>query len=306
LSIGVLLYQERAVTEAVVVVEEDVLPGGNLATLTLADGRVIQLRTEQNGIVVGDEVTYLDGSSVNGGKPGTVSENPSFDRMVLTTPQGGTYQLTLSDGTKVWLNAASTWHYPARFIGEERVVELEGEAYFDVSHRRLADGDNQNIPFRVVSRSQTVEVLGTQFNVAAYPDEEAVWTTLVEGAVQLISSYPEQSAMNKLPPVILRPGEQSVVKDGRTVISSVDVSTFTAWKNGLFSFKETEMRQAMKQLARWYNVDIAYEGKIPETYFFGDIKRDKSLSHVLAVLKKSGINFKIDKQGERHRISVLP
>ncbi len=322
LSIGTLLYQQKAGTEIVIAGEEDILPGGHLATLTLADGSVIQLSTDQNGIVVGDGITYLDGSLVIGERPETGDGNPNRDFLTLTTPKGGTYQLTLSDGTKVWLNAASTLRYPARFVGEERVVELEGEAYFEVSHQRSAvsyqPGDRtkpkaksqlpvaKKIPFRVASRGQTVEVLGTQFNIAAYSDEEEILTTLVEGSVRVIPVGRGQSTEQNQRHVTLSPGEQSVVKGGQTVINPVDVSTFTAWKNGLFSFKETEMRNAMNQLARWYNVDIVYEGQIPETFFFGDIRRDKSLTQVLTILKKSGVNFKIGKNGDRNMLIVLP
>lgn len=306
LAIGALLYQQQWQPETTTVAGGDVMPGGNLATLTLEDGNVIELSTEQHGIVVGNGISYLDGSGVDGGQPMAADEHPDVGRMALTTPKGGTYQLTLPDGTNVWLNAASTLRYPARFTGGERVVELEGEAYFDVTHQRAATGSNGNIPFRVISQGQTVEVLGTQFNIAAYADEGAVRTTLVEGAVKVVSDGGSASAPHSPQPVTLRPGQQSVVTASGTQVNAVDVSTFTAWKDGLFSFKETEMREAMKQLARWYNVDIVYEGQIPETYFFGDIRRDKSLSHVLAVLKKSGIHFRIMKQGERNSIVVIP
>lgn len=315
LSVGTLLYEQNAGTEIVTDGEDDVLPGGNLAVLTLADGSVIQLSTEQSGIVVGDGITYLDGSLVIGGGPEREDGDSDVDFLTLATPKGGTYQLTLSDGTKVWLNAASTLRYPARFAGNERVVELAGEAYFEVSHQ-FGDGTtsrpgsrkptDKKIPFRVLSKGQTVEVLGTQFNIAAYPEEEEVLTTLVDGAVQVIPAGDEGSVEQNQRYVTLSPGEQSVVKKGRTIISTVDVSVFTAWKNGLFSFKETEMRDAMSQLARWYDVDVVYEGHIPKTYFFGDIRRDRSLAQVLAILKKSGVNFKIGKKAERNVLIVLP
>src|SRR5690606_22741368 len=220
----------------------------------------------------------------------------------LTTPKGGTYRLTLSDGTNVWLNAASTLRYPAKFTGTERMVELEGEAYFEVS--RLTRGSDIRVPFRVVSKGQTVEVLGTEFNITAYADEDAVRTTLVEGSVQVVSDGAIETQRPQ--PVTLRPGQQSVVSPDGTQINSVDVSMFTAWKDGLFSFRETEMSDAMRQLARWYNVDVVYEGAVPETYFFGNIRRDKSLAHALAILKKSGINFRITKMGDRSSIVVLP
>lgn len=315
LSVTTLLHNQNAEKELIITGEQDVLPGGNLALLTLADGRVIQLSTEQSGIIVGDGITYPDGSLVADEREDAGDKNPVLDLLTLTTPRGGTYQLTLSDGTRVWLNAGSTLRYPARFVGNERVVELEGEAYFEVSHQfddrisrnagtQLSAG--KKIPFRVLSKNQTVEVLGTQFNIATYPDEEAVLTTLVEGAVRVKPAGGEGAAEQNQRYVTLSPGEQSVVKKGRTAISAVDVSIFTAWKNGLFSFKETEMRDAMNQLARWYDVDVVYEGNIPETYFFGDIRRERSLAQVLTILEKSGVNFKIGRKGEKNVLIVLP
>lgn len=304
LSIGTFLYIWKAGPEKIAIAQEDVLPGGNLATLTLEDGSVVQLSTEQRGIVVGDGVTYLDGTTVGSRQSEKREAHTEVERMALTTPKGGTYQLRLPDGTNVWLNAASTLRYPSRFVGNERVVFLAGEAYFEVSHQQSATG--KRIPFLVVSEGQTVEVLGTQFNVAAYPDSEGILTTLVEGAVKVISGGGEPPARTNQRPVTLRPGEQSTVKDGHAVVHAVDVNAFIGWKDGLFSFRETEMRQAMKQLARWYDVDIVYEGQPVETYFFGDIRRNKSLAHVLAILKKSGVNFRIDKQEGRHRIIVTP
>jgi len=301
LAIGVLLHHQNTKQESPLVAGDDVPPGGTLATLTLEDGRVIRLNTNQDGIVVGDTIAYLDGTRVNGGYTrGGGKALPGL--MALTTPKGGTYRLTLSDGTNVWLNAASTLRYPAKFTGTERMVELEGEAYFEVS--RLTRGSDIRVPFRVVSKGQTVEVLGTEFNITAYADEDAVRTTLVEGSVQVVSDGAIETQRPQ--PVTLRPGQQSVVSPDGTQINSVDVSMFTAWKDGLFSFRETEMSDAMRQLARWYNVDVVYEGAVPETYFFGNIRRDKSLAHALAILKKSGINFRITKMGDRSSIVVLP
>lgn len=299
ISIGTLLYKQQAETkktpEIVVADVGDVSPGGNLATLTLADGSIIQLSTEQHGIVVGQDITYSDGSVILGW------DDLDVEHLQLTTPKGGTYQLTLSDGTKVWLNAASTLRYPSRFTSKERVVELEGEAFFDVSRQEV-----MGTPFRVVTKGQTVDVLGTQFNVEAYTGVDQVLTTLVEGVVQIQPIHNKQSTGRESQHVVLNPGEQSVVKGGQTSVNAVDVNTFTAWKSGLFSFKDTEMRNAMNQLARWYDVDIVYEGHIPETYFFGDIRRDRSLGQALAVLKKSGVNFRIGKKDDRNILIVLP
>ncbi|PPL02884.1 FecR family protein [Parapedobacter indicus] len=315
LSIGIILYNwepKTGKTGGIAVTEvDDVLPGGNRATLTLSDGRTIQLSTEQAGIVVGDGISYLDGSSVLG-KQGNRRTNEQGHSLTLTTPKGGTYQVTLSDGTKVWLNAASSLSYPSRFDERERVVELTGEAYFDVSEQVLpktmesAGGDSHKIPFRVITKGQAVEVLGTQFNIAAYSEEEKTLTTLVEGAVRVTPSEHGRTGRRNRQHTVLKPGQQSIVKDTEVTINQVDVSLFINWKNGLFSFKETELHEVMQQLGRWYDVDIVYAGEIPEAYFFGDIRRDRSLTQALTILKKSGVNFTIDKKGKRVRLIVLP
>lgn len=304
LSLGIILYNRESKTgetEGIAATEtDDVLPGGNRATLTLDDGRTVQLSTEQAGIVVGGGISYLDGSSVLGepGNKGTNEQRHSHS-LTLTTPKGGTYQVTLPDGTKVWLNAASSLKYPSRFDEKERVVELEGEGYFDVRHLKHA-------PFRIVTADQTVEVLGTQFNIAAYSEEEKTLTTLVEGAVRITPSEYGRTMNGNRQHTLLNPGQQSIVKDTEVTINEVDVSLFINWKNGLFSFKETELHEVMRQLGRWYDVDIVYNDEIPEAYFFGDIRRDRSLTQALTILKKSGVNFKIEKKGQRARLIVLP
>src|SRR5690606_11646560 len=160
----------------------------NRATLTLADGRVVNLSQSQSGIIVGDGITYLDGSTVFGQgagstEQGTRHKGVTTDNLQLTTPKGGTYQITLADGTKVWLNSASTLRYPSRFDGDERIVEMEGEAYFEVA----PFSSKSPRPFLVKTENQTLKVLGTHFNVSAYADEEETKTTLVEGAVQIVN-----------------------------------------------------------------------------------------------------------------------
>src|SRR5690606_13352531 len=183
---------------------EDILPGGNRATLTLADGRTINLSEAQTGIVVGDGITYLDGTGVLDNSASSVSTI-----MSLSTPKGGTYQITLPDGSKVWLNANSTLKYPSRFGGKERVVELEGEAYFDVSQQSTANSRQASfVPFLVKTNNQTVEVLGTEFNISAYADDPVTKTTLVEGSVKVSAHAVNASTL-------LKPGEQGLLLHDR-------------------------------------------------------------------------------------------
>lgn len=280
----------------------EVLPGGNRATLTLADGRIIELNAEREGIIVGDGITYVDGSDVLRQAIKAGKQKPEDDSNIqyaaLTTPKGGTYQVVLPDGSKVWLNAATSLTYPLSFTGTRRIVELEGEAYFEVREQRSATGGRSvNVPFVVKTRGQEVEVLGTQFNISAYADDEETKTTLVEGKVNVVIAGAATA---------LQPSEQATLRGGELEIKEVDTTPFVDWKNGLFSFNETGLRDAMSQLSRWYDLEVTYSEAVSETYFFGKIKRDKSLSKVLNILRKSGLNFRIENSGEQNRLIVLP
>ncbi len=254
---------------------EDIPPGGNKATLTLADGRTIDLSEAQSGIVVGHErILYKEGAEE------LVNLEGEAIPLVLSTPKGGTYQITLSDGTKVWLNAASTLKYPSRFDDAERVVEVEGEAYFSVAK-------DSKKPFRVVSHGQQINVLGTEFNVSAYTDEKDVKTTLVEGSVELQINVSGQH-------MALVPGEQSVLKGAEVNKRKVDVGPYIAWKNGEFNFDNTALTDMMKQMSRWYGVEVIYENGVPNERFSGAMSRDVSLQTVLELLRVSEINYRIE------------
>lgn len=274
----------------------DIPPGASRATLTLADGRTINLSETHTGIVVGDGIAYLDGSSVfseqenegvsdrahgiaNVGKTSSPTHLLT-NSLQLTTPKGGTYQITLPDGTHVWLNSASTLTYPVRFADDERVVELKGEAYFDVA-------GSPSLPFRVISKGQTVEVLGTQFNITAYEDEHDVKTTLVEGTVRVVPGTGHRS------PITLSPGQQSSLVGGKITIGDIDTGPYVAWKSGMFHFKQTSFGEMMRQIERWYDVDVEYSGRIPQETFSGRMNRNVSLMTVLDLLKVSEIHYRI-------------
>lgn len=257
---------------------DDIHPGGNRAMLTLADGRTVMLDETQSGIIVGEaDIVYQDGSSkiaalsesVEGGGPMTLT---------LNTPRGGTYQLTLPDGSKVWLNAASTIRYPVRFGDRERTVELEGEAYFEVAKE-------EKRPFKVLSQDQEIRVLGTEFNVSAYGEDEDTKTTLVDGTVEVVA---RQEA------VILKPGQQATYNKQGVTVQSVDAAPYTAWKDGHFHFRRTPLAEIMKQISRWYDVEVVYEQGVPLETFSGKVKRDVSLKGVLNIFQWSTIDVHLE------------
>jgi len=260
----------------------DALPGGNRAVLTFANGKTINLDNAQNGVLAKEGDAQVnktkDGQLVYQSDKG--SENGSSEINTVSTPRGGQYQLVLNDGTKVWLNSASSVSFPAVFTGNTRDVEITGEAYFEVAK-------NPSKPFRVKTNRVLVEVLGTHFNVMAYNDENAVKTTLLEGAVKISNS--ENAS-------VLKPGQQaSLNQNGQIkVINDPDAENSVAWKDGLFQFTDAGIESIMRQVARWYDVSVSFEGKIPEREFTGRISRNVKASELLNMLKYEGVNFKIE------------
>lgn len=275
---------------------QQVLPGGNRATLTLADGSTYALDEQQTGVVIGpDAIKYGDGSALLDKEGG----DAELTSAVLTTPKGGAYQVTLPDGTKVWLNAASTLKYPTKFTDTERVVELQGEAYFDVTKQQAKGGGpmaGAAVPFKVKTKDQVVEVLGTGFNISAYAEDVETKTTLVEGRVNIVT--------NGGAGTLLLPGEQATLRRSKVDVRKVDVEQFTAWKDGFFYFDNLSPQIALAQLARWYDVEVLYQGAIPEKRIFGMIDRGKSLGSVLKSLEKSGLTFRLTEANGHKKLLV--
>ena len=258
------------------------LPDGNKAMLTLSNGHTVILDSVPNGTLACDGSTnidkrnglliYNDEALLKPGEP--VSYN------TLSTPRGVQYQVILPDGSKVWLNAASSLRFPTAFNGSRREVQLSGEAYFEVAK-------NKAKPFQVHAGIMQVNVLGTHFDVKAYNEEKAIKTTLLEGSVKVIKD-------NSIS--LLKPGQQAVLnkKEATVKVKNVDMNEVTAWKNGLFLFEDADITEIMQQIVRWYDVEIVYAGKIPEQRFEGKISRTAALSEVLQILQLSNVKFKVD------------
>ncbi len=318
----------------------EILPGGNRATLTLADGRTIDLDEAQSGIIVGTEnITYTDGSSlgtvmVSEVEPSLPTPDDVQVMLALTTPRGGTYQITLPDGSKVWLNAGSTLKYPSRFSGAERVVELVGEAFFEIQeiqgtrdtrapannyksptgqHLTTSAGARvSRVPFKVQTAGQTVEVLGTEFNISAYKDDPETKTTLVEGSVKVTPSTQTGLTTNdlRLTTNVLTPGQQATTRarpdesgqaltgQGAAIqIQTVNTDPYTAWKDGRFHLTGKTLPQVLAEFARWYDITVSYEtDRFDETEFFGEMYRNTTLGTALKALEGSGIRFRITTQ----------
>src|SRR5690606_5620690 len=209
----------------------------------------------------------------------------------LTTPRGGTYQITLADGTKVWLNSESKLKYPNKFDATERVVHLEGEAYFEVSSLPLMEEGGKRhayLPFSVKTGSQVVDVLGTEFNISAYAEDVDSKTTLVGGSVRVIPTAFGAS------PMTIKPGQQAVVRGTNISINSVDVQQYIAWKDGLFYFNKTSFDDMIRLIGRWYDIDVEYEGKMPSETFTGKKERNLSLMTMLNILDISDSDIRLE------------
>lgn len=264
----------------------DVAPGHSGAMLTLADGKQITLDSMGNGILANQNGTTVimqnGGLSYDAGKASGIAYN------TVSTPRARQFRLTLPDGSQVWLNAASAIRYPTAFTGNERKVEVKGEAYFEVAKDAAK-------PFLVqINNQATLEVLGTHFNINAYDDETNIRATLLEGSVKI--SLRTEAA-------ILQPGQQAEVNSNIKINNQVNTAQVVAWKEGTFNFDQLGIAEVMRQLSRWYNIEVVYEGAIPTRKFYGEIGRNLSLSQVLEGLKASGVNFRIE---AGNRLVVLP
>lgn len=274
-----------------IVVKHDADPGKNEAVLTLDNGEKVVLDSARIGTLAKKGNVSVkktkDGQLVYQVEEGKASAtNGPVAYNTISTPRGGQYQVILPDGSKIWLNAASSLKFPTAFTGSQRDVELTGEAYFEVAK-------NPSKPFMVNVNALKVKVLGTHFNINAYADEDDIKTTLLEGLVQLTSGNNHN---------LLKPDEQGIVKGDNIQVVEVDAQRAVAWKNGFFDFNRASIRDIMKQLSRWYNIEVVYNGKVSDDEFMGRIERNVKLSQVLHVLELSHVHFKV----EDKKITVSP
>lgn len=272
-----------------------IMPGGNKAVLQLGDGTVIVLDTAKNGTISSQQQVQIikgrDGLlTYDLRQTGTMGITGNQDLNTITTPRGGQYKVVLSDGTAVWLNAASSLQFPVAFSGKERKVSLTGEGYFEVAH-------NPSRPFLVDVNNLEVQVLGTHFNVKGYTDDEATATALLEGRVRIRSGGHTAT---------IQPGQQALVPlDANHIrVSSTDTEGAVAWKNGYFQFSNDNIQTVMRQIARWYDVDVIYQGTIATGKSFGGtVSRFGNVTDVLKMLELTGVvHFKT----EGRKITVMP
>ncbi|MEJ2882294.1 FecR family protein [Pedobacter sp. GR22-6] len=273
-------------------VKSSISPGRNRAILTLANGKKLDLDGTQTGMISREGASIVSKTADGKLIYGTNTDTPDKNALIyntIETPRGGQYELTLGDGTKVWLNAGSSLKYPTTFTGKERSVELTGEAYFQVAK-------NKEKPFNVVLKGMKVEVLGTHFNVMAYDDEQTIETTLLEGSVKLTKNGNSK---------VLIPNQQGLLANGASDFSvrTVNTENVIAWKNGFFKFDDENIETIMRKVARWYDVDISYKGNLKYKNFGGTVARFKDISQLLTTLELTGtVHFKIDGR----RVTVMP
>lgn len=299
-SFSIFLYIKNPFiisTKETHITNNDILPGNNEAVLTLADGQKITLNDFKNGEIAEQQGIKIIKSS-DGQLIYTLSNSKNISNSLLynkiETPMGGQYQVNLPDGSRVWLNSGSYLRYPVNFSNGERKIEISGEVYFEVAKI-------EGIPFKVQVGEQTIEVLGTHFNVMAYDDENSINTTLVEGSVKVTNG--NQST-------IIIPGQQSILKNGEFEVVSVDIDEVIAWKNGFFVFKNENLKSIMRKISRWYDVDVIYQGNIVDKSFGGKISRSRNISELLKILESTGsIHFEIipkSSDSNERRIIVMP
>ena len=268
-------------------IAEQIFPKGNSALITFSNGKTIELDQNEKEIkVIEAGLTYNDGSKL--------VENYTTESQTISTPKGGEYKIVLSDGTKVWLNAATVLQFPTSFRGRthRRVKLISGEAYFEVSKDKAH-------PFIVSTGNQNVTVLGTTFDVKAY--SQIIRTTLLEGSVQLNLSNSKRNPNTRLQ---LKPGEQST-NDGQHIAKRlVDTDLEVAWKNGKIKFRDASLQSILAEAERWYNIDIEYKMPIHNMRLTGGISRKSNLATLLRLLKLSGINFSITEESGRNKLTI--
>lgn len=300
ISFSLFLYLDRnqQVAEALIPLKKDLEPGKDKATLTLANGTTISLDDAAYG-----DVAYEGNTTITKTADGQIKyvannkarrpENTQTAAInTIYTPRGGKYRVVLPDGSRVWLNSESSLRYPTLFERSERKVTLTGEAYFEIA-------TNKKVPFRVESNGQVVEVLGTHFNISSYENDAFVKTTLLEGSVRVIRN----ASGGKKTVRLLKPGQQSLVDPAHSgiTVENANMERAMAWKNGYFQFQNTSIEEVMREVSRWYDVEVVFPEKVPHEEFTGFISRKVKLSVVLKILEQGGgVSFSV--QGRKVKV----
>ncbi|QEC43808.1 FecR family protein [Pseudobacter ginsenosidimutans] len=295
LGAGTYLYlhqnsKDKTSLDPGIATQQDLLPGSNKAVLTLSDGTKIDLNNAAQGQIAQQGNAFVE-KSENGEIRYTMQGGNQDAGMInsMSTPKGGSYKLVLPDGSRVWLNAASSISYPVVFGKMERKVKVSGEVFLEVVK------DNQK-PFMVdVNRQSLIQVLGTSFNINAYENEDSITTTLVEGSVRITATNNKNANNQSGQPVTLRPGQQaSQHNDAKISVHAANIDQVLAWKNGLFNMEGLSMKGFTKQLERWYDIQVQFEGKVPTVTFRGQMNRDVPLSDIISYLNSLHIKTRID------------
>ncbi|QKJ32857.1 FecR domain-containing protein [Mucilaginibacter mali] len=291
---GYFLFKNKATVppQTASIPKTDIPPGNQSAILQLSNGQQISLNQVKAGTIATQGSTNITKTANNSIVYNNDNNNENTGTATIayntiTTKRGNYYPLTLSDGTVAILDAGSSIRYPVVFTGSERKVEITGQVYFEVTH-------NSKMPFRVSVKGQTIEDLGTHFNINAYDDEPNIKTTLIEGSIRINNEK------------TLIPGQQAVITNGNIRVKKADIEQAIAWKNGLFNFEGMPLADAMRQISRWYDVDVEYPEGTPRTVFHGEMHRNVNALQVLEVLKFFKVNFEIVQGFDGKKILVKP
>lgn len=272
----------RSKPESSQTIVEDISPGANRAILTRGDGSTVILDSQANRHLAGSPVQLSSEGDQLIYEKSTAASAELRQFNTLSTPRGGQFRLTLPDGSRVWLNAASSIKYPVAFAGTTRSVEITGEAYFEIAH-------NEQMPFVIRKGKTEVKVLGTEFNLNTYDDEENIAVTLVRGSVRI-------AQQGIATPHMLQPGQQLLIdrQEKARLIAQADIDKALAWKNGWFNFQGASLPEVMRQVSRWYDIDVEYEKGIPDIEFVGKMDRNVTISGLLNALKGFGVNCRLE------------
>ncbi|WP_306565201.1 FecR family protein [Flavobacterium lindanitolerans] len=292
IAVLVIIGDKKKQVEIIADAQISLPAGTDKAILSLSDGRKVELGNTANTDLAkesGSNIIQQDGEIIyNGNKLESNATNQ------LEVPNGGKYSVTISDGTKIWLNAGSKIIYPVSFAGKShREIVLYGEAYFEVAKDRAK-------PFIVRTERQKIEVLGTHFNINSYTDEPQAVTTLTEGSVRITETIGKQQAFT------LRPGEMAATSQDQTKVGMADMESALAWQKDLFFFKKASLRNIMRQVARWYDVQVEFKGNVPERYFTGGVHRNANLSELLKILMLNDIHFTLMNNQKNRKLIVEP